>query len=147
LVILYAGGDGASGDYATDVVSIGGAVLSSFEFGIMYNSTIFEGVIGVSFQDLEFQAPPQYPNLPVALVTSGYIASRAFSLYTNNNKSAAGSLLFGGIDTDKYCGNLVTIPLVSSAFTGTDAIVDFTIPLLGVAGTSSTGTPVIFSGT
>lgn len=37
--ITYADGSTASGDYVTDVLSIGGASLKSFQFGVGYTST------------------------------------------------------------------------------------------------------------
>jgi hypothetical protein len=59
------------------------------------------------------------------LVQQGYITSKAFSLWTNDDSASAGTLLFGGIDTDKFTGELVTIDLIASGFDGSSAVVDF----------------------
>jgi hypothetical protein len=63
--VAYGGGDGASGDYALDTLSIGGATVSNFQFGIMYKSTVAEGILGVSYTALEGQVgnngQPPYP--------------------------------------------------------------------------------------
>jgi hypothetical protein len=149
-LVAYGGGDGATGDFVKDTLKIGSATVNAFQFGVMYQTTVVEGILGVSFPQTE--APvidgygPQYDNLPVALVKSGIIASKAFSLYTNDDRSAAGTLLFGGIDTKKYCGSLVSISLVPSGFSGSGQVEDFTVPLLGISGTDTTGAAHSFSG-
>jgi hypothetical protein len=49
----------------------------------------------------------------------------------------------GGVDSQKYCGNLVTIDLVNPpAYPGA-----FVIPSSGISGTAANGSPVTFSGT
>ena len=128
---------------------IGSATLTKAQFGIMYKSTILEGIVGVSYPILETRNTifglAQYPNLPSLLVQQGYIASRAFSLWTNDDRSSAGTLLFGGIDTDKFIGKLVTIDLVPSGFDGFTGVVDFTLTLEGITGTTSGGAPKTFT--
>jgi hypothetical protein len=58
-----------------------------------------EGVLGVGYKAIEsrvtFSEQPQYDNLPVLLVKQGLIASRAFSLWTNDDRASGGTLLFG----------------------------------------------------
>ncbi|KAJ9615549.1 hypothetical protein H2200_001624 [Cladophialophora chaetospira] len=43
------------------------------------------------------------------LYDQGAISRRAFSLYLNDRESGGGSIIFGGIDTDKYTGELVAL--------------------------------------
>ncbi|CZR56894.1 uncharacterized protein PAC_06783 [Phialocephala subalpina] len=147
--VAYGGGDGATGDWCSDIVSIGGATLQGTQFGVMYKSTVLEGILGVSYPIIEgrqtFSGEPEYPNFPVLLVQQGYIASRAFSLWTNDDQSTGGTLLFGGIDTSKFSGELVTIDLVASGFDGFPGVVDFTLALNSVTGTDSSGNPVAFT--
>lgn len=50
----------------------------------------------------------KYPNIPWVLADAGVINSRLFSLYLDNYDDLTGSILFGGIDKDKYTGDLVT---------------------------------------
>lgn len=70
--------------WVSDTYSIGGATLQNAQFGIMNQTTVLEGIVGVSYPIIEgrnvFSGEPQYPNLPMLLVQQGYIASRAFSL-------------------------------------------------------------------
>jgi Eukaryotic aspartyl protease len=149
--VAYGGGDGATGDWGSDIVSLGGAVLQNAQFGVMYKSTVEEGILGVSYTAIEgrqaFSGEPEYPNFPVLLVQQGYIASRAFSLYTNADNDAAvqGELLFGGIDTDKFTPPLVTIDLIASGFDGLPGVVDFTISLNGASATDHLGSVSTFT--
>lgn len=53
-----------------------------------------------------------YDNFPQALVKAGYIKSAAYSLWLNDLKTHQGSILFGGVDTSKYTGDLQTLPIV-----------------------------------
>jgi len=82
-----------------------------------------------------FSGEPLYPNLPMLLVQQNYIASRAFSLWANDGSASSGTLLFGGIDTGKFIGELVTIDLIASGFDGFSGVVEFTISLHGITAT------------
>ena len=52
-----------------------------------------------------------YPTVWDSLLSAGYIARRLFSLYLDDVSSSTGSVLFGGIDTIKYPGELVSFPI------------------------------------
>ncbi|KAF3905310.1 Barrierpepsin [Dactylellina cionopaga] len=148
LDVLYLSGENATGDYASDTVTIGNAALSSFQFGIMYNTTVADNVFGVGFVENEFgtffDPPRTYPNLPVALVSGGYIPSRTFSLYLNDiQDGSGGTILFGGIDTQKYCGLLSKLPMLPYPGFPQLGIIAFYVDLEGVSGTRN-GAPVKF---
>lgn len=53
-----------------------------------------------------------YPNLPQKLVDDRTINSNAYSLWLNDLDASTGSILFGGIDSDKFMGNLATLPII-----------------------------------
>ncbi|CRG88730.1 aspartic-type endopeptidase (OpsB), putative [Talaromyces islandicus] len=113
--ISYVDGSGAAGDYVTDTVSIGGATLKSFQFGIGYSSASSEGVLGIGYPANEAQVSrsrkSSYANLPKAMVDGGLINSNAYSLWLNDLDANTGSILFGGVDSDKYIGDLETLPI------------------------------------
>lgn len=50
-----------------------------------------------------------------SMVSQGLIASRAFSLDLRSVDSPTGSLIFGGVDTGKYTGELAKLPIVDPA--------------------------------
>ena len=52
-----------------------------------------------------------YPNMPQAMVDANLIQSNAYSLWLDDLESSTGSILFGGVDTDKYVGSLQTLPI------------------------------------
>jgi hypothetical protein len=54
-----------------------------------------------------------YPNWPVRLYQEGAIESTAYSFYMDDFKATTGSLVFGGLDTAKYKGQMYTVPIQS----------------------------------
>ncbi|KAL5332734.1 aspartic peptidase domain-containing protein [Aspergillus crustosus] len=115
--ISYADGSGAAGDYVTDTLRIGDATIRDFQFGIGYSSSSAEGVLGIGYPSNEVQVArlgdKSYPNLPQSLARNGLIQSSAYSLWLNDLEASSGSILFGGVDTEKYHGDLETLPIQS----------------------------------
>ena len=113
--VSYVDGSGASGDYATDDLSIGGKTVKALQFGIGYNSSSTEGILGIGYAADESQVNQGnrkgYSNLPQAMADGGLIQSNAYSLWLDDIESSTGSILFGGVDTDKYHGQLQTLPI------------------------------------
>ncbi|KAG6022954.1 hypothetical protein E4U41_002120 [Claviceps citrina] len=113
--IAYLDGSGASGDYGTDVLRFGGQTVSSLQFGIGYASGTRGNILGIGYPSNEAQVVlagrKPYPNLPAKLHADGKISSTSFSLWLNNVDAEAGSVLFGGIDTEKFRGSLVGVPI------------------------------------
>lgn len=162
--ISYADTSGASGNYVTDTLSIGGATLQNFQFGVGHSSssprellsnkacawfasnTHLEGVIGIGYISNEVQAgrngQPGYANLPKAMVQKGLTKSTAYSLWLNDLVANEGSILFGGVNTAKYHGTLETLPIqkVNGLYS------EFIIALTGVTISSSSKTRKYSSG-
>lgn len=113
--ISYVDGSGASGDYATDTLRFSGTTLNDFQFGIGYVSTAPQNVLGIGYSANEVQVARSgkspYNNLPAKLAANGQISSNAYSLWLNDLDSNTGNILFGGIDTDRFSGSLVTVPI------------------------------------
>ncbi|KAF2836903.1 acid protease [Patellaria atrata CBS 101060] len=114
--ISYVDGSGASGDYVRDTFHFGGASLTGLQFGIGYLSTSPEGILGIGYELNEVQVNraggDSYPNLPALLAEKGMIQSNAFSLWLNDLDANTGTILFGGVDTAKYIGQLQTLPII-----------------------------------
>ena len=114
--VTYADGSGAFGNYVTDDVTVGGSSLQALQFGVATTSTSPEGILGIGYITNEGAAAspdtPTYPNLPAALKNAGIINSNAYSLYLDDLDSSTGTLLFGGVDTSKYDGELTTFPVL-----------------------------------
>jgi len=71
--------------------------------------------MGIGFQSGEAAASQQggftYPNVINVLKSEGFINTLAYSLWLDDLTSSTGSILFGGVDTNKYHGNLVALPI------------------------------------
>ena len=136
--VSYVDGSGADGDYATDTVSIGGASITDLQFGIGYDSSSPEGILGIGYTADESQADTarqkSYPNLPQAMANAGLIQSNAYSLWLNDLVANTGSILFGGVDTAKYTGSLQSVPIQKEF----DTYAEFLITLTDVALTDGT---------
>ena len=113
--IKYVDGTGASGDYATDDFEFNFLTIKDFQFGIGYESTSGQGVLGIGYPEDENRdendGKQTYENLPQRLVSDGVVSSKAFSLYLGDLTAVRGSILFGGIDSAKFDGELVTLPI------------------------------------
>ncbi|KAF1829882.1 acid protease [Decorospora gaudefroyi] len=114
--ISYVDGSSASGDYATDTFRLGGQTVEDLQFGIGYISTTPEGILGIGYPINEVAVGraglDPYPNLPQKLVDDGAINTNAYSLWLNDLSASTGSILFGGVDTEKYQGELQTLPII-----------------------------------
>jgi len=131
--ISYVDGSGAAGDYVTDTLRFGGETVEDFQFGVGYDSSSDQGIMGIGYPADEAQVADAdqrtYRNLPAQLVHDGVIQSSAYSLWLNDLDSSTGSLLFGGVDHARYTGDLVTVPILrpeSSSYSS------FYVALMGV---------------
>jgi hypothetical protein len=130
--LTYDDDSGAAGVYATDTLHFGGDTLKSFQFGIGETSTADNNVLGIGYMADESEdgtIGSTYVNLPRALVDAGKIASSAYSLWLNDLNANTGEILFGGIDKDKYSGELATVPVLEVE----GGYYEFAIALTGIS--------------
>lgn len=137
--ISYVDGTGASGDYATDTFRFGEQTIKELQFGIGYTSSSPEGILGIGYAINEvavarFGLDP-YSNLPQKLVDDGTISSVAYSLWLNDLEASTGSILFGGVDSDKYHGELQTLPIITEQ----GVYAEFIIALTGMGQNGQNG--------
>lgn len=121
--IGYVDGTGASGSFFTDALTIGNITLSNQQIGLAVNTTLGTGILGLGFSNDESVCHTEpcnntYPSFMDQLVAQGKIPSRAYSLYLDDRQSSTGSILFGGVDTHKYTGNLITVPMLPNPSLG-----------------------------
>ena len=128
--IRYGDGSEVYGNYSTDTVALGDAVLPGFTFAVANDIQVSPGekegaqygILGVSFETDETNAchpgdndDPNCtgyfvrPTIVGALQNQGYIQSRSYSLYLDSLSDQKGSILFGGVDTAKFSGDLVAL--------------------------------------
>lgn len=113
--VSYVDGSGAAGDYSTDTLKIGGQTSAGLQFGLGYESTSADGILGIRYAADEAQVNAahrkSYANLPQALVSANLIKSDAYSLWLDDLEANTWSIIFGGVDTDKYTGQFQTLPI------------------------------------
>ncbi|KAG9678159.1 acid protease, partial [Aureobasidium melanogenum] len=126
----YVDGTYLNGDYFTDVVQMNDLQITNFSMGLgnKFNMTFqpYTGTLGLGYSSQmvhvwkknqpKVTLPPSFVE---ALVQAGVISSRLYSIYLNA-LDWYGSILFGGLDTEKYEGPLTTL----NFFPGADGVVD-----------------------
>ncbi|KAG8623936.1 hypothetical protein KVT40_008912 [Elsinoe batatas] len=132
-------GDGstATGDFCTDTVGIGNVVIQGVQLGVATDISSTTGyavsLMGVGYSYNEASSR-QYPNMPEVLQQAGAISSRLYSIFLNSFGDATGTILFGGVDTSKYTGQLQTINISPVQTRSGDIIYEFIVPVTGISG-------------
>jgi Eukaryotic aspartyl protease len=119
--VSYGDGTVDTGDYFTDIVSLGSIKIQNMTMGLANvatngpnDPTLVQGLLGVGNVILESEASILNVTVPTIydqLVSEGYINRAAFSLYLDDLNANTGSILFGAIDTTKFSGDLVSLPI------------------------------------
>lgn len=58
------------------------------------------------------QATYCYPTIIDQMVSQSHINSRAFSLFLNDLGQSTGQIIFGGVDSARYSGDLISMPII-----------------------------------
>ncbi|ETI19341.1 hypothetical protein G647_09173 [Cladophialophora carrionii CBS 160.54] len=139
--ITYAApGDTDAGDWGSDTITINGSSpINNQQIGVASVLVDQHGVMGVGYDTNEAKNDGPtgvYQSVMDNLVKSGIIHRKAFSLYLNDLEASTGSIILGGIDTTKYSGDLVALPLQATQ----DGLVkEYYVALTGVSFTDATG--------
>ncbi|KAK2048692.1 eukaryotic aspartyl protease [Colletotrichum somersetense] len=103
--------------YYTDSITMGVGVLSNQTFGVVTKSDgIATGIMGLA-PDLKagFDPGKPYSLILNSLADQGIIASRIFSLDLRHASADSGALIYGGVDTGKFIGELLHVPMINGA--------------------------------
>lgn len=142
--IAYVDGSYSKGVYFKDAFSIANITVANLTMGLGTDTTIPYGLLGVGYSLNEAiigtaeSLAAAYQNLPALMMNQGHIATNAYSLWLNDLDASTGSILFGGIDTQKYVGDLTRIPVVKDNVT--DQYDSFIVALTSIQAVSSSGT-------
>ncbi|KZL66089.1 eukaryotic aspartyl protease, partial [Colletotrichum incanum] len=128
--ITYLDGKNIRGDYIQDVVSFDGKTIRNQQLGLAIQTVRGSGLMGLGFSE-SVAARRQYPTILDNMVTQGDIGRKAFSIWLNDLSSSEGTVLFGGVDTEKYIGTLTTLPLVDDYHSGN--ITSYSVAMTGLA--------------
>jgi hypothetical protein len=151
--ITYLDRTGASGDYITDTFAISGATIPALQMGLAHKSSIGSGLMGIGYSvnvashSRHNVLPPfVYPNVIDKMLSSGVINRKAYSLYLNDLSASTGSIIFGGMDTAKYHGDLLQLPVVPSRYSnGTTVFAELSVVMTSVGITGQGGNVVNFT--
>ncbi|KAE9371591.1 acid protease [Stipitochalara longipes BDJ] len=124
--ISYEDGTGAKGDYIRDEFLFGQVGHSmQMQIGLVNNTQDSVGVMGIGY-DTNEATTVQYQNFMDEMVSDGLTNTKLYSLWLNDLGSGTGSILFGGIDTEKYYGTLSSMPTIAKNGKYTDFSVGLT---------------------
>ncbi|GMG18875.1 unnamed protein product [Ambrosiozyma monospora] len=114
--ILYADGTSANGTWVHDDLYINNIKINDVSFGLADKATSEMAVLGVGYPSQESTDSKglHYENLPMKMKSDGLIKKITYSIYLNDSNTGSASLLFGGVDHERYIGDLALMPIVSS---------------------------------
>ncbi|KAM5129876.1 pepsin A-like [Mantella aurantiaca] len=119
-VSIQYGTGSMSGFLGYDTVQVGNLQITNQIFGLsqsepgsfLYYSP-FDGILGLAFPSMaSSQATPVFDNM----WNQGLIAQDLFSVYLSSQGQSGSFVLFGGIDTTYYSGNLNWVPLAAETY-------------------------------
>jgi len=137
--IQYLDNGTAQGDYITDDFSIAGITVKSLQMGYVSQTVRGTGILGIGYSANVATRKP-YSNIIDQLTAQKIIGVKAYSLYLNDRRSTSGTILFGGIDTNKFIGPLHIVPILKSF--GLSIHTAFEVAFTGLGVTYTNGSSV-----
>ncbi|KAL8898416.1 MAG: hypothetical protein Q9207_006711 [Kuettlingeria erythrocarpa] len=127
--ISYGDSSQYAGVIAQDTITIGDTALENASFALVTQSAnvpfgggdgfTTNGVWGISFDasqaDVVIDGNRPYVGIVGLMKQEGFISRMAYSLWLNDPDAAVGSILFGGLDTDKFTPPLIGVPIVPTS--------------------------------
>lgn len=100
--------------YYADTFTFGDAKLENQTFGVLIESDgIAQGILGLAPDTRGgFDNDDPYRLLLTSMAVEGLINSRVYSLDLRHSEADEGAVIYGGIDRNKYIGNLEKRPIV-----------------------------------
>lgn len=111
------GSGSLTGVYGYDTASLGGLSLTQLfglsqqEPGTAFVVAKFDGICGMGWPVGPPAFPISYTPPFFAFIASGAISEPVFTFYLGKEDGEAGELTIGSVDSSKYSGNLVYVPL------------------------------------
>ncbi|KJR89229.1 candidapepsin-4 precursor [Sporothrix schenckii 1099-18] len=102
--------------YVTDDISLPGtsSVLSQVQFGVAtVTQDEFSGILGIGYG---LGLTTRYPNFVDELAMQNVTRVKAFSLALGSKAEQEGVIVFGGVDTSKFSGQLERLPITPAKF-------------------------------
>ncbi|XP_034028167.1 pepsin A-like [Thalassophryne amazonica] len=107
------------GYLGSDNVEVGGLTVANQVFGISTSEATFmaymhaDGILGLAFQSIAADnVVPVFDNM----VKQGLVPQSLFSVYLSSNSEQGSEIVFGGIDSSHYTGQITWLPLTSATY-------------------------------
>ncbi|XP_042293483.1 pepsin A-like [Sceloporus undulatus] len=119
LSVTYGTGS-MTGFLAYDTVQVGSIQVTNQIFGLsetepgnfLYYSP-FDGILGLAYPSISSSgATPVFDNM----MSEGLVSQDLFSVYLSSDDQSGSFVMFGGVDTSYYSGNLNWVPLSSESY-------------------------------
>lgn len=101
-------------EYYADTIALGDAVITNQTFGVVTSSDgQSQGIFGLA-PDLTsgFDGDAPYSYVLNSMYDQGVISARVFALDLRHAEAETGALIYGGIDRNKFIGNLERMPVI-----------------------------------
>ena len=107
----FLAGTSEKGDRAKEhVVLKGSPAIPDLLIGVQYQSSLRYGILGLASSEAGVRGDQD--SLISRLVQQESIRSRAYSVSFNDGFGSRASILFGGLDVEKFSGDLVKLPSI-----------------------------------
>ncbi|XP_031420519.1 gastricsin-like [Clupea harengus] len=114
------GAGSLSGQFGYDTVNLAGIVISNQEVGISTNEpgqnfvvAHFDGILGLAYPTIS--AGQQSPVVDT-MMQQGLLQANMFSFYLSRDQSGGSEVSFGGVDPNKYQGQIYWTPVTSESY-------------------------------
>ncbi|XP_045912261.1 pepsin A-like [Micropterus dolomieu] len=118
LSIQYGTGS-MTGYLGSDTVTVGGISVANQVFGLSQTEAPFmasmqaDGILGLAFQSIASDnVVPVFDNM----IQQGLVSQPMFSVYLSGNSDQGSEVVFGGVDSSHYTGQITWIPLTSATY-------------------------------
>ncbi|KAK2851322.1 hypothetical protein Q5P01_007598 [Channa striata] len=118
LSIQYGTGS-MTGYLGADTVGVGGVSVTNQVFGLSQSEAPFmasmqaDGILGLAFQSIASDnVVPVFNNM----ISQGLVSQPMFSVYLSGNSAQGSEVVFGGVDSNHYTGQITWIPLTSATY-------------------------------
>ncbi|KAK4246924.1 aspartic peptidase domain-containing protein [Corynascus novoguineensis] len=142
--VSYIDSNYVSGLNMTDSLTFGDIELNDYPMGLVSSASRWIGMLGLGYNSssnyYSSSTAGQYANVMDRMVSSGKIASPAYSIWLDNAKGSSGGILFGAVDRSRYSGDLVRVSSRYSSYSYYPY--GFSVVLNSINGTTASGSPM-----
>ena len=129
--------------YVTDTITLGPATLQNVQFGVATESKdTFSGILGIGYGK---GIATRYPNFVDQLREQNATRVKAYTLALGSKDAQEGVIVFGGVDTSKFAGNLAKLPILPAA-KSPDQVPRFWVDMQSISITPPNGVNRVYEG-